>query len=219
VEEERPKAKRARPGGHDLRREVIEHHQRERILAGAAKAIAASGYRQASVADIVRAAAIARASFYENFSSKENCFFDLYDQSSATAVDNVAGACRKAGSEEFPERVRIGLEALLEWLGQDAVLARAIIVEGPAVGPPISSRFESLIGNFAALLRAGRPSSTLAELPDTVEETVVGGLYWLLYFALLDGRPKRIEKLLPQLVEFSLIPYIGAEAARHAAPG
>ena len=33
---------------------VIAHHQRQRILDGAAKAIAKQGYRQASVADIVR---------------------------------------------------------------------------------------------------------------------------------------------------------------------
>ncbi len=215
--EESAKRKRARPGGHQLRREVVEHHQRERLLSGAAKAIAAKGYRQASVADIVRSARIARAAFYENFSSKEDCFFALYDEVTASTVDHVAAACRGAEEAEFPERVHLGLSSLLERLSSDSVLARAIIVEGPAVGPPITSRFESLIGNFAALLRAGRPESTEAELPDTVEETVVGGLYWLLYYAFLDERPKRIEKLLPQLTEFSLIPYIGAEAAQSAA--
>lgn len=215
--EERAKRKRVHPGGHELRREVVEHHQRERILTGAAKAIAEKGYRQASVADIVRSAAVARASFYENFSSKEDCFFGLYDLRAGAAVNVVSGACQETKDAEFPERVRIGLETLLDHLAADPVLARAIVVEGPAVGPPITSRFESLIGNFAALLRAGRPDATLAELPDTVEETVVGGLYWLLYYAFLDNRPKRIEKLLPQLVEFSLIPYIGAEAARSAA--
>ena len=215
--EEQPKRGRARPGGHDLRREVVEHHQRQRILAGAAKAIAEKGYRQAAVADIVRSAQVARASFYENFSSKEDCFFAVYDMTSSASVNVVAAACRGAQSTDFPQRVRFGLEALLTSLASDPIVARAFIVEGPAVGPPITSRFESLIGSFAALLRAGRPEATLAKLPDTVEETVVGGLYWLLYYAFLDHRPEQIEKLLPQLVEFSLIPYIGAEAARSAA--
>jgi AcrR family transcriptional regulator len=216
VEGDPPSSKRARPGGHRLRREVLEHHQRERILAGAAKAISERGYRQASVADIVKSAAIARARFYENFSSKEDCFFALYDETAAAAVGVVSEAC--TGSEaEFPDRVRIGLEALLSHLAADPALARAFIVEGPAVGPPITSRFEDLIAAFATLLRAGRPSSSAAELPETVEETVVGGLYWLLYYALLDRQPRRIEKLLPQLTEFALIPFIGAEEARSAA--
>jgi AcrR family transcriptional regulator len=209
------KGERARPGGHPLRREVVEHHQRERILAGAAKAISEQGYRQASVADIVKSAAIARARFYENFSSKQDCFFALYDETSAAALEVVSDACRGSDSD-FPARVRIGLEALLGHLAADPVLARAFIVEGPAVGPPITSRFEALIGDFASLLRDGRPSSTVAELPETVEETVIGGLYWLLYYAFLDQQPKRIEKLLPQLTEFSLLPFVGAEAARSA---
>jgi AcrR family transcriptional regulator len=213
------RGERARPGGHPLRREVLEHHQRERILAGAAKAIAEQGYRQASVADIVKSAAIARARFYENFSSKEDCFFALYDETAAATVSVVSAACQ-ASEADFPGRVRAGLEALLAHLAEDPVLSRAFIVEGPAVGPPITSRFEGLIAEFATLLRAGRPSSTAAELPETVEETVVGGLYWLLYYSFLDRRPKRIEKLLPQLTQFSLIPFIGAEAARSAAcPG
>jgi AcrR family transcriptional regulator len=214
VAEEKPK--RPRPGGHELRPEVLEHHQRERILTGAAAAIAKQGYRKTSVADIVKAARIARARFYENFSSKEDCFFAIHDQSSAAALDRVAAACREAAELEFPERVRLGLEALVGHLAAEPLLARAIIVEGPAVGPPIGPRFESLIGNFAALLRSGRPEQTDAELPETVEETVVGGLYWLLYYAILDGKPKPIKKLVPQLVEFSLITYIGAEAAQGA---
>jgi hypothetical protein len=94
------------------------------------------------------------------------------------------------------------------------VLARAIIVEGPAVGPPITSRFEGLIGGFADLVRKGRPDSPAVELPETIEETVVGGLYWLLYYAFLEESPKGIEEMLPQLTEFLLLPFMGAEAAR-----
>jgi AcrR family transcriptional regulator len=207
--------KRAFPGAYPLRREVIEHHQRERILVGAAKAISEQGYRQTSVSDIVRRAAIARGRFYENFSSKQDCFFALYDEAAKGAMEVVSAACAESDAD-FPGRVNVSLEALLRHLAAHAVLARAFIVESPAVGPPITSRFEALIKDFATLLRDGRPDSTAAELPDTVEETVIGGLYWLLYYAFLDEPPKRIEKLLPQLTEFSLLPFLGAEAARSA---
>jgi AcrR family transcriptional regulator len=207
--------KRARPGGYPLRREVVAHHQRQRILAGAAAAFAERGYRQVTVADIVRSAAVARARFYENFSSKEDCFFALYDSAVTAALKATAAGC-EGQLGEFPDRVRAGLEALLAELESDPAVARAWIVEGPAVGTAIDPRFERLIGDFAALLRSGRAGVTEAELPDSVEETVVGGLYWLLYYALLEEQPKRISKLLPQLTEFSLIPFAGAETARGA---
>lgn len=206
--------RRPRPGGHQLRPEVIAHHQRRRILAGAAQAIAGRGYRQTTVADIVKSAAIARARFYENFSSKEDCFFALYDDAVESTLQVVSAAC-EADQREFPERLGAGVRALVAQLESDRDLARACIVEGPAAGPAIGGRFEHLIAAFAALLRGGRGDAGVAELADTVEETVVGGLYWLLYYALLEGEEK-LEPLAPQLIEFSLIPFIGAEAARSA---
>lgn len=202
----------ARPGGHPLRPEVVAHHHRQRILGGAARAISARGYRETSVADIVKSAGIARARFYENFSSKQDCFFALYEQASEAALAAVEEACGQ-GDRAFPERIEVGLRALLDYLEADPVLARAWILEGPTVGAPINDRFERLIADFAALLRRGRPDAALGELPETVEETLVGGLYWMLYYALLDGRPKKIGKLLPQLVEFSRIPFAGAETS------
>jgi AcrR family transcriptional regulator len=211
--------KRARPGGHQLRPEVLAHHQRQRILAGAAEAIASRGYRQATVADIVKSAAIARARFYENFSSKEDCFFALYDGAVAAALEVASAPCEAGAKQgEFPERLSAGVQALVAYLESDRELARACIVEGPAVGPAIGGRFESLIARFAELLRAARADAGVAELADTVEETVVGGLYWLIYYALLEGDGDSLAPMVPQLIEFSLIPFIGAAAARSAIP-
>lgn len=204
------------PGGHPLRPEVVAHHQRQRILTGAARAFAELGYRQTSVADIVKAAAIARKRFYFHFSSKEDCFFALYEEATAAALAAVDEACARS-PEEFPDRVAAGIAALLAFMEADRERARACVVEGPAVGPAITGRFEKVIGDFAALLRSGRGDEGSSELPETVEETVVGGLYWLLYHALLEERPKQVRRLRPQLVEFSLIPFIGAEAAGAAA--
>lgn len=199
-----------------MRREVVAHHQRQRILAGAAQVFAERGYRQVSVSDIVKAAAIARGRFYDNFSSKEDCFFALYDSATEATLESVSRACTES-TESFPQRVAAGIAALLSAIEADPAIARACVVEGPAVGPAINGRFEKLIGDFAAMLRSGRGDDDSSELPETVEETVVGGLYWLLYHALLEQRPKRIGRLRPQLVEFSLIPFIGTEAAAAAA--
>jgi AcrR family transcriptional regulator len=191
---------------------VVAHHQRQRILAGAAEVFSQRGYRQASVADIVKSAAIARGRFYDNFSSKEDCFFALYDAAAEAALEAIRDACAESEGN-FQERIDAGIAALLSWIEADPARARACVVEGPAVGPAITERFEKLIGDFAGLLHSGREDPNSEELPRTVEETVVGGLYWLLYYALLEERPKRIGRLRPQLVEFSLIPFVGAEAA------
>jgi len=206
------------PGGHQLRQEVVTHHQRQRILAGAASIIAERGYRQVSVADIVKRAAIARARFYENFSSKQDCFFALYDEATEGAVVAVQEACKDAEAE-FPDRVRTGLTALLAYLEDNRDAARACIVDGPVVGSAINDRFERLIQEFAAQLHRGRGDAPAPDLPETVEETVVGGLYWLLYYALLENRPKRLSRLLPQLTAFALVPFAGSDGLGSAPTG
>ncbi len=51
----------------------------------------------------------------------------------------------------------------------------------------------------------------------TLEETIVGGIFWILYQRIIMGQAEQIEELLPELVEFSLTPYLGAESAKRIA--
>ena len=69
---------------------------------------------------------------------------------------------------------------------------------------------------FAGLLRDHPAEPGAPEPPAGAEESVLGGLYWLIYQALLSGEPQQIEDLRPDLVEFALAPYLGAEIARQA---
>jgi AcrR family transcriptional regulator len=195
---------------------VIVHHQRERMLVAAVELIAERGYRLVSVADIVKRAAIARAKFYANFSSKEDCFFVAYDRAVEEALRLVAAACEQSDGP-FPERLRAGLAALLEHLAADPALARACVVEAPSVGPAGEERRDRTLQSFADLVRAGRGGEGEAEAPAALEESVLGGVYWLIYHAILSGEPKSLKDLLPGLTEFSLISLVGPDAALGAA--
>ncbi len=207
---------RVQPGGHQLRREVVVHHQRERILAAAVELIAERGYRAVTVADIVKRAAIARLKFYENFSSKEDCFLAAYDRAFDEAVRSVGEAC-EAPAASFPERVAAGIAVLLDYIAAEPALARACFIEAPSLGAAMQGRREQALAGFAPLLHGARQGAGEAELPETVEESVFDGLYWLLYDAILTGEPERVEELRPQLVEFVLLPFLGAAAAAGAA--
>ena len=55
------------------------------------------------------------------------------------------------------------------------------------------------------------------QLPGTLEETIVGGIFWIIYQRIVMGQMEEIEQLLPELVEFALTPYVGAEAAKRSA--
>jgi AcrR family transcriptional regulator len=204
------------PGRQPLSREFITQHQRARIIAALAAETVEKGYRAVTVADIVRRAGIARNTFYENFSSKEDCFLSASDYAVNEALRRVVDAASKV--ETWPDRVNAGLAAFLHYVASEPALARTCIVEALSAGPAAVERYERSIQSFVPLFRMGRKASPKGEkLPDTLEETIVGGIFWIIYQRLIMGQVERIEDLLPELVEFSLTPYLGAEVAKRAA--
>lgn len=206
-------AMRPPPGRHPLPKEFIAQHQRARIISALAEETVQQGYRAVTVADIVRRAGIARNTFYDNFSSKEDCFLAASEFAVAETHRRVADAAR--GVDSWPLQVKGGLAAFLGYIASEPALARTCIVEALSAGPAAVERYERSIQAFVPLFRLGREASTHGEeLPATLEEAIVGGILWIVYQRIILGQAEQIERLLPELVEFSLTPYLGAEAAR-----
>ena len=197
-------------------REFVARHQRARIIEALAEEIEDKGYRAVTVADIVRRAGVARNTFYENFGSKEDCFL----AASEYAVDEALSLVREAaaGVEGWPAQVNAGLGAFLDYVVERPALARACIVEALAAGAPAAERHEQSIQAFVPFFRAGRElSPTGDELPATLEETIVGGVFWIVHQRIVNERVEGIEEVLPELAEFALTPYIGAAEAKRVA--
>jgi AcrR family transcriptional regulator len=203
---------KAKPGGHELRREVVLHHQRERILAAVVGLVAERGYRAVSVAGIVKRAKTGRLKFYELFDSKEDAFLAAYDAGLEQASARVAAALDDA-ADSFAERLDAGIGALLGFLDERPGLGRAMVVEAPLLGAAMGARRESTLEALRPLLAGARDGVKKTKLPDEIEESVLDGLYWLLYDAILGGKPKRLTKLRPSLVEFTLMAFAGPAAA------
>jgi AcrR family transcriptional regulator len=206
-----------KPGGHELRREVVVHHQRERILTATVELVAEVGYRAVTVAAILKRAAISKLKFYELYDSKEDAFLAALDSGLAEAGERVAAAIDGAG-EDFAARADAGIGALLAFCAELPALAHAAVLEAPSLGPVAAGRHQQALAAFAPLFNGAREAAGRGSLPDGLEQTTLDGLYWLLYEALLSGKPKRIEKLRRALVEFALLPFLGpVEAGRAAA--
>ena len=47
-------------------------------------------------------------------------------------------------------------------------------------------------------------------LPDTIAETLVGGVAWIVYQQIRRGEAERAEDLLPELTEFMMAPYLAS---------
>jgi AcrR family transcriptional regulator len=215
VESSLSRLAQVKPGGHALPRDVVVRHQRERILTATVALVAERGYRSVSVAAIVAEAGVSRLKFYENFSSKEDAFLAAYDSGLEEAVRRVTAALDEAAAKSIL-RVPVGIDALLALLNARPEMARALIVEARSLGPGLGSRPTFTVGALAPLLeglRAGRAKT----LPAGTEDAVLGGLDGVLHDALLSGAPDPITGLGPDLIEFALLPFVGAERAHAAA--
>ena len=199
-----------------LSRDFIAQHQRARVVNALAVEVAEKGYRPVTVADIVKRAGIARNTFYENFASKEDCFLAAQEMAMSEALRRVVEAAGEIDS--WPERVDAGLAAFLEYVAAEPALARACMVEALSAGPAAVRRYEQSLQAFVSLFQLGRGVSPHGkELPTTIEEAIIGGVFWIVYQRLVVGDVDGIEKLRPQVVEFALTPYLGIERARKTA--
>jgi AcrR family transcriptional regulator len=204
------------PGQHQLSREFIAQHQRARIVQALALEVSEKGYRAVTVADIVKRAGIARNTFYENFGSKEDCFLAAQKFAMSAALGRVVEAAGEI--DDWPYRVQAGLAAFLQFVAEEPALARTCMVDALAAAPTSVRYYEESLQAFVSLFRLGRDVSPHGqELPETLEEALIGGVFWILYQRLLVAQPETIEDLLPELVEFALTPYLGAGAARAVA--
>jgi AcrR family transcriptional regulator len=201
-----------------LSREFITQHQRARIIAALAEETAEKGYRAVTVAHIVKRAKIARNTFYENFSSKEDCFLAAQEFAMSAALERVVTAAGEI--DDWPQRVRAGLTAFLAYVAAEPALARTCMVEALSAGPASVRYYEESQQAFVSLFQLGRGVSPHGgELPETLEEALIGGVFWIVYQRLTGPEPDRIGELLPELTEFILTPYIGADAAGEVAAG
>lgn len=204
---------RPAPGRRQLSRDFITRHQRLRIIDALAAETAEKGYRSVTVADIVRRARIARNTFYENFGSKQDCFLATLDYALEEAMRRIVDAASEV--ESWQGRVRAGLGAFLGYVAEEPALARTCLVDSLSAGPESLARYEDGLQAFLPLFRLGRKVSPRGdELPATLEEAVAGGIFWVVYERIVRGEAERVEELVPDLVEFALTPYVGAEAAR-----
>jgi hypothetical protein len=88
------------------------------------------------------------------------------------------------------------------------------IVEALAAGPDAIARRNSAMAAFADLIEENaRVLGTPIEPQPITAETIVGGIYEVVYTRIVRGDIRQLPDLLPDLTYCALLPYLGAEPA------
>ena len=142
-------------GRSGLPADEVREAQRERLLRAVIAAVDTTGFRDVTVADIVRGARVSRAAFYVHFADKEDCFLAATRQGGLLMADRVVSATRKMPDDASADDVlRASIAAYVEFLAEEPAFARAFYVDMPLAGPRAVRLIEAAQHGFARLNRA-----------------------------------------------------------------
>lgn len=193
-----------------LSREFIAVHKQRRIMESLAELCAERGYEATKISEIVKHAGVARKTLYDNFEGKEELFLATFDSARDEVLRRVEESCAAAGGD-WQEGLEAGLGAFLGYVAEEPALAQMCMIEALSATPAATKRYEDALESFVDLARRTLPQSD--GLPDTIEETLVGGVAWIVYRQIRSGDTRQAVDLLPELTEFMLAPYLEAGLA------
>jgi AcrR family transcriptional regulator len=200
-------------GRHGLPREAVADSQRIRILTAMIEVVAARGYTDTRVVDVIGTAGVSRKTFYELFDSKEDCFLAAYDNILLGRVlEDAEAAFALRPTAPWPQRIETGLRAVLGHLAAHREEARFALVEVLAAGPRALARRDATLRQFTSFIETGRSESAV-DLPGSTAQTIAGGITELLYSEVLHGAAAGLPARLPEFVFLIVLPFLGAERA------
>jgi AcrR family transcriptional regulator len=177
--------------------EIHVHEHRHRLLQGMAHAVAAKGYGDTTIADIVREASVSRRTFYEHFSTKAECLIALYVAASHNALKVLRESIDPA--HDWHMQIERALTAYFGCMAENPVLMRTLFVEILGLGPEgleTRRKVNREIADFILHVVNG-PGGRKADrpLPADMAMAIVGGINELILQYIEQDRVAKLTEL------------------------
>jgi AcrR family transcriptional regulator len=141
------------------------------------EAVAAGGYRETSVGQVVALAGVSRRSFYEHFANKQECLLRTFDLIVESAVRRAEAAYR-ATDGPLQERLRASLGALAEAMTANRKAGMLVMLETPTAGGAGLLRLRDATERCERMLELSFSAQPGAgPLPRPVVRAIAGGLH------------------------------------------
>ncbi|MDY6999057.1 MAG: helix-turn-helix domain-containing protein [Actinomycetota bacterium] len=151
----------------------------DRLLDGLASSIRERGYRETTVADIVREARTSKRTFYEQFTGKEQCLIELLRRNNADLIVGILGAVDP--DADWQVQIRQAVDAYVGHIQARPAITLSWIREAPALGAaaqPLHRQAMARLTDMLVTLTAN-PGFRRAGLSPTTEPMaliLLGGL-------------------------------------------
>jgi AcrR family transcriptional regulator len=175
------------------------------------------GYAHTCIERVLSATNLPEAAFYEFFEGIEDCC----NRASDELIDELelVVLAQTSGEAPWPERIRRGLQTLLSVIAENPDRAHFVMIESLGAGPPAAERLRSAQAMFALVIEGGREYAESIEgcsvehLSELTAEGIIGGITGIVHTRVFEEDTAELPALLPELLYFALVPYLGYERA------
>ncbi|TXH22846.1 MAG: TetR/AcrR family transcriptional regulator [Mycobacterium sp.] len=164
---------------------------RRRLLDGLATSLETRGYRDTTVADIVRNAKTSKRTFYDQFASKQECFVELLRSNNEDLIARIRAAIDPHG--DWEQQVRNAVDAYVAHIASRPAITLSWIREAPALGDaalPLNRLAMEHLTDMVVDLTSGSgfQRAGIAPASRPVALILLGGLRELTALLVEDGR-------------------------------
>lgn len=184
----------------------------EALIEAIAAEMGEGGFANLSIERVTARAGVPRASFQANFKDLTEGVAVAHGAVFERFVGRLLQACEAQPS--WPLKVKVGIGLTLDLAAAAPARARFMMLDSVTADPELIRQGIEARDRLAGLLASGRSLSPYgATLPGITEQALVGGLGSVILARLVSGEAEHLPALAPELVELTLVPYLGAEAA------
>ena len=164
---------------------------RQRLLDGMDASISERGYRDTTVADIVRHARTSKRTFYGEFSSKEDCFIELLRFNNEAMIKRIRSSVDP--DADWQQQIRQAVGAYVDHIAARPAITLTWIREAPALGVVAQPLHRMAMSAFTDMLvdlsdSPGFRRADLAPITPPLALIIVGGLRELTALYVEDGQ-------------------------------
>lgn len=189
---------------------MAREQRRRHVLDCAKDVFAFRGYHSASVSDIIRAAGIARGTFYIYFKSKRDIFDRLLDEFFALIQANVKLIDASASAETSPiEQLRRNVDGVVGVLFGNLALSKILLSEAVGLDPEFDQKliefYSKLLGMIERSLDTGKRLGVVRRCdPRIVARCILGTVKEAMYQQVMGSFNADRERFVEELLRFNL---------------
>lgn len=192
-----PLPRRLPPGRHGIPANLVVEHQRRRLIAAMAEALAEHGYANVTTTHVSERANVSTSTFYKHFGNLWDCLLAAYVATADRLCEQIEAACAARDPRSAP--LAVGVDAALAFLSSEPALAQLLSAPAPLEATAVTAARRLLISRLAAMLRRGRGPDEAALEPPRLDERLIDASLAFVCARIGAGEAERLRAFGPEL--------------------